>query len=301
MLINKTVNYEEGLLLEINKPSDKLYYKFDYDSRNYDVNMKFQHFHNFYEIFILFDQSAAHIIEGEFYEVQPFDIVAIKSNVLHKTVYPKGSPKKRLIINFIFEDDLLTGLKKSFKELLSIFEGSMSIYRFPQEEQKIIIDLLNELFVFTKKNDPLKPLIIHHKFIEFLYYIYSFKDYNIYKPEKIQDSIIKKVYSITSFIHNNFREELSLNMIADKFFVSSYYLSHKFKTITGFTLINYIQMTRIRNAQQLLLSTNMKITEIAEKCGFSSFSQFNRVFRKYTEVSPSTFRIKGMPSFVHFN
>ncbi|MDR0562970.1 MAG: helix-turn-helix domain-containing protein [Spirochaetaceae bacterium] len=49
-------------------------------------------------------------------------------------------------------------------------------------------------------------------------------------------------------------------------------------------------MTRIRNAQQYLLGTSMKISEIAEQCGFTSFSQFNRVFHKFCRISPSRFR-----------
>ncbi|MEK4291367.1 helix-turn-helix transcriptional regulator [Paenibacillus sp. FSL R7-0163] len=72
--------------------------------------------------------------------------------------------------------------------------------------------------------------------------------------------------------------------------MSSYYLSHQFKLITGSTLTEYIQMTRVRNAQQLLIYTRLKISEIAGQCGFNSFSQFNRIFNKLSGVSPSEFR-----------
>ena len=59
-------------------------------------------------------------------------------------------------------------------------------------------------------------------------------------------------------------------------------------------LINYIQITRVRNAQQLLLYTDMKIADITTSCGFTSFSQFNRVFNKFCHTSPSQFRINGV-------
>ena len=88
-------------------------------------------------------------------------------------------------------------------------------------------------------------------------------------------------------------QELSLDYISKKFFISPYYLSHQFKSVTGFTLINYIQMTRVRNAQQLLLYTDMKIADITAHCGFTSFSQFNRVFNKFCHTSPSQFRLNG--------
>ena len=136
--------------------------------------------------------------------------------------------------------------------------------------------------------------MIHQKFIEFLCCIYTYKDKNIYKYESRLDSITDKIYAITSFIHTNYFNELSLDYIADKFFISPYYLSRQFKKITGFTLVNYIQMTRIKNAQQLLLNTDLRITAIAQQCGFTSFSQFNRVFNKFCKVSPSQFRIKEL-------
>ena len=87
--------------------------------------------------------------------------------------------------------------------------------------------------------------------------------------------------------------ELSLTGLADRFYMSTYYLSHQFKEVTGFTLISYIQMTRIRNAQQMLIFSSKKITDIAEECGFTSFSQFNRMFNKFCGMSPREYKTKG--------
>ncbi len=60
--------------------------------------------------------------------------------------------------------------------------------------------------------------------------------------------------------------------------------------MTGFTVVQYIQQTRVKNAQYLLLNTSLKITDIAEKIGFSSFSQFNRVFHRFCSMSPSDYK-----------
>ena len=62
------------------------------------------------------------------------------------------------------------------------------------------------------------------------------------------------------------------------------------KDTTGFTLTDYIQMTRVRNVQSLLINTDIPITDAALTCGFTSFSQFNRVFRKHIGMAPSQFR-----------
>lgn len=293
MLLNEILLYDDAYITEINEPEDKLYYKFDYDKRSFDVNMEFQHFHEFYEIFILLDEDAGHIIEGNFYDIQLFDIVLLKKNVLHKSYYPEGSPKKRLIIDFMFESDC-SSLIPCFKELVSIFNDPTPIYRFNEKDRKIVFGLINEIFTISKTNHSLKELLIHQKFIEFLCCIYTYKDKNIYKHESKLNSITDKIYAITSFIHTNYFNELSLDYIADKFFISPYYLSRQFKKVTGFTLVNYIQMTRIKNAQQLLINTDFRITAIAQQCGFTSFSQFNRVFNKFCNVSPSQFRLKEL-------
>ena len=61
--------------------------------------------------------------------------------------------------------------------------------------------------------------------------------------------------------------------------------------VTGYTVVQYIQLTRIKNAQYLLLNSSNKITQISEQTGFSSFTQFNRVFRKFCGMSPSDYKI----------
>jgi AraC-like DNA-binding protein len=120
--------------------------------------------------------------------------------------------------------------------------------------------------------------------------VYEFRQENQYQPEVVFDSVTQKIYTVTAYIHSNYTSELTLQGLSKQFFISPYYLSHQFKKVTGFTLINYIQMTRVRNAQQLLLYTQMKITDIASNCGFTSFSQFNRVFNRISGCSPSQYR-----------
>ena len=99
-----------------------------------------------------------------------------------------------------------------------------------------------------------------------------------------------KVYGVASHIHAHYQEDLSLEGLAQQFGISASYLSHRFKDVTGFSVTDYVQMTRIRNAQALLINTKIPITEIAEPCGLNCFSQFNRVFRKHIGMSPSTYR-----------
>ena len=81
-MTSSVLSYEKGYAIHVNQPEDSLFYYLDYDERSHDLNMEFQHFHDFYEICILLDRTAAHIIEGSLYEIQPDDIVLLRPALL---------------------------------------------------------------------------------------------------------------------------------------------------------------------------------------------------------------------------
>lgn len=295
MNYNHMLLYEQGYSIHLNTSNDRLFYYFDYDERSHNINMEFQHFHQFYEIHILLDQQASHIIEGNYYDIHPYDMVLLRPSLLHKTQYPEGAPNKRLVINFAIPQNI-EGLEASYDSVFSIFDEPLPIFRFSENIRQHIFEPINKIFTLSRQHSSINSLMIHSKFIEFLGSIYNYKAENSYAQQEISNSITHKIYSITSYIHSHYAEELSLDLLSTQFFISPYYLSHQFKHVTGFTLTNYIQMTRIRNAQQLLIYSHMKITDIAERCGFTSFSQFNRVFNKFNGLSPSQFRIEQLKS-----
>lgn len=289
MLIDNTVIYEEKYKIEINRPSKPFFYFFDWDERSYTINMEFQHFHQFYELCIFLDDHAGHLINGAWHDLRCCDIVAIRPSLLHKTTYPEGAPNKRLIINFAVPP-LPAGLETYMKSIYSIFDGDVPIYRFEGRFKKAVFEKLNDIYYLSQSPNELSNLAIHQKFIEFLGLIYLYRDKNVYTDQVDFDNITNKVYSITAYIHNHYMDDLSLSSISKEFYVSDCYLSHQFKRVTGFTLTDYISMTRVRNAQTLLISTDTPITDIALLSGFKSFSQFNRAFNKFLQMSPSQFR-----------
>ena len=292
MLIDNTVIYEEGYLIEINRPGNPFFYYFDWDERSYTINMEFQHFHQFYELCIFLDEHAGHLINGAWHDLRCCDIVAIRPSLLHKTAYPEGAPNKRLIINFAIPV-MPAGLENYMKSIYSIFDGEVPIYRFEGRYKKAVFEKLNDIYYLSQSPNELTNLAIHQKFVEFLGQIYLYRDKNAYADRVDFDNITNKIYSITACIHNRYTEDLSLASLSKEFYISSYYLSHQFKRVTGFTLTDYISMTRVRNAQTLLLSTDAPITDIALQSGFKSFSQFNRAFNRFLQMSPSRFRREG--------
>ncbi len=293
MLINDSVYYEDNHYIIINNIPNNIFYYIDYDKRDASINMEFQHLHPYYEMLILLAPNATHLIEGVPYNIHMGDIVLLAPSVMHKSVYYKGEPSKRIIIDFMYEFDA-PETAEAYREILSPFNNEVPIFRFDLEDRQKLIDILNSLFIFSKEHqyygNPADEFYIHTKFQEFLYTLYDLKDKNRYTNDQSYNSIEQKMYEVSSYIHTHFNEDISLNSLSDQFFVSPSYLSRVFKQVTGFNLSNYIQLTRIKNAQYRLVSSNDKISVISEECGFASFSQFNRIFNKVTGTSPRQYR-----------
>lgn len=281
--------YEQGYAIHVNQPGDSLFYHLDYDERSHELNMEFQHFHDFYEICILLDRTAAHIIEGSLYEIQPLDIVLLRPSLLHKTQYPKGAPPKRLMITFAMPRNT-PGLEGGYTELFSIFNKPVPIFRFTEERRKEVLAPINDIFTISQQPSVLQSVMIHSKFVEFLCALHRYSPENGYVREETGSTMSRRMYAIASYIHSHYQQDLSLDEVSRRFYVSAHHLSRQFNKVTGFTFTEYVQMTRIRNAQQMLLNSSEKITDIAAQCGFTSFSQFNRIFNKQNGMSPSAYR-----------
>lgn len=283
------VLYEENYIFEHGKSDSNFYFHIDYGTRYFDINMPFPHFHSFFEVYVLLKGSANHIIEGEAFELHPFDIVTLNNNTLHKTSYHEGEPCQRVIFNFSYE-----AFKKFFPDAISSFNSlfviEQPIYRFDNEITEKLISFLNNIYKISKTNAKTKNLSISTNFFDFLNTIFLYKDNNRYTNNPLPSTADEKMHLIASYIHDHYSEDIGLTILSELFYLNSQYLSRQFKKTIGFTLIQYIQETRIKKAQVLLLDTKFKVTYIANHCGFGSLSQFNRVFSKVCNMSPTTFR-----------
>lgn len=221
-------------------------------------------------------------------------------SLLHKSCYPENEPSKRLVISFLYPDND-PAFGDAYRELLSPFHKEIPIYRFPEDKLNVLTGLINQIAdvafqgeserqSVTKELSGTKELVLHSLFTTFLYYLNEFQDSNIYEKSQVTDKITERIYSVSNYIHTHYQEDLTLDELAKESYMSPFYLSHQFKRITGYTITHYIHLVRVRNCQFLLVNTRDKITDIALECGFVSFSQFNRVFRKFCEESPSEYR-----------
>jgi AraC-like DNA-binding protein len=85
---------------------------------------------------------------------------------------------------------------------------------------------------------------------------------------------------------------LNVSSLAQDIKCAPDYLSHLFKTETGWSLIEYINDNRIKRAVYLLSSSAMNISEVARACGYSDSAYFSRKFSQVTNISPREYRKK---------
>lgn len=99
---------------------------------------------------------------------------------------------------------------------------------------------------------------------------------------------------ITSFIfeylEQHYSQDITLEMMADKLNISRSYLSTYFKSKTGTYFVDYVNLFRINRAKELLAGSDVKIQDAAAKVGYQNINSFNRMFKKFTGVTPSEFR-----------
>ncbi|EFI72242.1 MULTISPECIES: AraC family transcriptional regulator [Segatella] len=98
------------------------------------------------------------------------------------------------------------------------------------------------------------------------------------------------IMTIKDYIANHYTEDLRLALLADMAGMAPSAFSRFFKAHTGTTLSDYIIDMRLSKSSRLLLDTNKSVNEICTECGFNNLSNFNRIFKKKKNCSPSEFR-----------
>ncbi len=101
------------------------------------------------------------------------------------------------------------------------------------------------------------------------------------------------VVQVRAMIDKSYDQALSLTWLAGQVYLNPSYLSRLFRQQMGMTLVSYLNQVRLERACELLLTSNMKIIDIAAATGFASASYFNQAFRKQLGQTPAEFRQKA--------
>jgi AraC-like DNA-binding protein len=92
------------------------------------------------------------------------------------------------------------------------------------------------------------------------------------------------------FIEENLASYITLEDIARAGNMSKSHLNEWFRAVTGMTPYEYLLVSRVERAVELLRSTDMTVLDISETCGFSNLANFNKAFKKRTGLTPQAYR-----------
>lgn len=98
--------------------------------------------------------------------------------------------------------------------------------------------------------------------------------------------------AVRDYLEQNYHEQLTRESVAEHFYVSPNYLSQLFHKEGKFKFNEYLNYIRLERAKYLLKEYDMKVKEVAHRCGFSDSNYFCRVFRNQTARSPSQYRVQ---------
>lgn len=100
----------------------------------------------------------------------------------------------------------------------------------------------------------------------------------------------KDITEIINFVENNYTQKITLKMLATHFGINESYLSRMFKNQTGKNLIYYVNEKKMHKARELLGNPHIMIKEAAYAVGYDDQFYFNKLFKRFFEVSPTEFR-----------
>jgi two-component system response regulator YesN len=118
--------------------------------------------------------------------------------------------------------------------------------------------------------------------------------YWLTKWKKSLPSAHPEINRIVDYIQSHYDKEITLKSMAEHVSLDEHYLSGLFSKKMGCTLIHYLHKVRIDQARFYLLQSTLTVGEIAERVGFANIAYFVKIFKRWTELTPSEFRKNHM-------
>lgn len=243
-----------------------------------------KHWHRSIEISYILHGTCLFEINGQTFEANQNDIIIINSCDVHgcQTNYHSQSE----MISIIFPYDFLKNVFGTFNNYNYSIEPSSEYY------QRILDEFKEVYTVFVnRESNPLYQLKLNGFFYEILYVLFT--DCKIPKlvPNYIKSQkYIKRCSQIIDYIDNHYKDNLSLEQLADIFSLSKEHLSRTFKTYMDTTYKKYLTSIRIHHAYQDLIDSDLSILEIALDNGFSDARAFTNSFYTYYGETPLKYR-----------
>lgn len=238
------------------------------------------HMHEYYEIELIVGGYGNQNLNGLPYELKPGTLYFLSPVDFHEVV-----PKEQLeLINISFDGTIASPL--ILNALINY--GKNLILHLDSEQLKtamFLAELIEKTFPLT---DEFASLNAKNLLETLLIYILRQSET---KAVFVDETEIAPIYRSLQYLFLHFTESPTLDDVAKISGYTKTYFSKRFHDLIGKTYIEFLVMMKLKYAKMLLVSTKKTVIEISYLCGFSSLSNFNRVFKQDNHISPTEYRL----------
>ena len=243
------------------------------------------HFHNFFELSIIYEGTSRFLVNGEIFTMGNRSMQLIRPSDYHRQLTEIGEHIRYYNLMFsaaFLSEPLLYELEKVQQPLCATVgiadwdEMIKMLRKIYKEFKQTSEDILSQIFIRANVENLCIFLLRNQK---------AENRMNIQVP---QEPIRKAV----SFIQKNYRSSIHLSDVANAVGLSPSYFSMVFHSTMGITFSEYLVEQRLQIAERYLRSSDLPIKQIAVVCGFSSYPYFVTIFKEHFGLPPGSWRSK---------
>ena len=247
------------------------------------------HYHDAYELFLFLNGKASMYYDEEYHPMNPGELYIVPPNIPHGAACYDSKVYDRLVVNV--REELLRELSTGDTNLSSFLQentgGKVKVVNLNAKVQKRLIQLVEEM---SQAEDDRKAFghDIEMKARAALLLVELNRFVSEFHAQAGKKSRPKLVENIVDYITEHLTESITLEILANQFFISSKYISSVFHKSMGMTLREYIISKRVEYAKKLL-SEGKNVSEACELSGFGDYSNFIRTFTLIAGISPGKY------------
>lgn len=241
------------------------------------------HYHTFHKLIILLAGQADYAIEGERYRLQPGDLVLVGRGSIHRPELTEGAFYERMILYISLE--FLDSFRREDCQLDRCFRQAQEDFRYVYRTGSgdRLKELLLQLEQAQREGGFGADLLSRAIFLQLMVELNRATEGQRSIPAAAGDG---KVVALLQYLNLHLTENLSIDDLANRFYISKYHMMRRFKEETGYTIHNYVSEKRLLLAQQLL-SQGRSLTDACYESGYQDYSTFSRAYKKRFGHSPS--------------
>ena len=241
------------------------------------------HYHTFHKIIILLAGRAGYAIEGERYDLSPGDFVLVGRGSIHRPEVAEDDFYERMIL--YIDPAYLTSLSTEDCDLESCFRQAQTAFRYVYRDEggSRVRQLFETLARTSREGGYGAALLERAQFLELMVEVNRVCLGGHQVQATAGDS---KVVALLQYLNLHLTEELSIDQLAERFYISKYHMMRRFRQETGYSIHGYLTEKRLLLAQRLL-AQGVSPSEAGEQAGYQDYSTFSRAYKKHFGRGPS--------------